>query len=184
MTPSEQWYNRIYFRWTVFPILAHIFSWMTGWSGIALFPILVTVAQYLVFKIHPAVARPGFWFFTLPITFFIWVKWGPYTAYLKSYSIQYGIAAYYAGQCVNALFIPLIIRKQRPDFLLNWILSNLVAAVVWLVLYKLVMAGRSEEAFSVAGQAAMFIIYPAIGLIANGVSGFFLTTTLIINRLE
>ena len=177
----NSWQSNVYIRWTVLPVLAHILSWMTGWMGIVLFPALVTVAQYLVFKSHPDIARPGFWFVTLPVTFFVWIKWGPYGSDLKSDSILHGVMAYYAGQLINVLFIPLIIRKERPDFLLNWIMCTLIAGMVWVGLYRLVLAGWLGGKFSPAGGVAMFILYPAIALIANGVSGFFLKSKLIIN---
>lgn len=168
-----EWHKSLNFRWIALPVLAHVFSWMTGIGGIFLFPILVTVAQYLIFNIHPAVARPGAWFFTLPITFFIWVKWGPVMTYSKPNGILYGVIAYYAGQLINALFIPLIIKKGRPELLLNWIGCNVVTLLVWIVLYWFTtgLAGNTSNG---AWILAQFIIYPAIALVANSISSFFL----------
>ncbi len=171
---SYTWHENLHFRWIVLPVLAYLFSWMAGWAGIILFfPILVTVAQYLVFRVHPAVARPGFWFITLPVTFYIWVKWGPALTYSKPDGIYSGVVAYYVGQLINSLFIPLIIKERKPEYLLKWILSTVAAAAAWLGLYGLVEGSLTASKHSPAGGLAMFIIYPAIALIANGVSGFF-----------
>ena len=176
------WHNNLYFRWTALPVLAHLFSWMTGMGGIILFPVLVTIAQYLILKIHPAVVRPGIWFFTLPLTFFIWVKWGPVPGASRSGDvILNGVNAYYLGQLVNTIFIPLVIRKEKSAFLLNWLLSMVVAWVVWIVLYKLLITVWSGDKLSNAGNFVLttFIMYPAIALTANAVSGFVLES----NRL-
>lgn len=174
------WHNNLHLRWTVLPVLAYVFSWMTGWAGIVFFPVLITVAQYLIFKIHPAVAQPGFWFLTLPITFYVWVKWGPVITYSQPNGILSGVVAYYAGQILNSLFIPLIIKPGKPEFLLNWLLSNLVTGLIWMGLYKLFIAGWSTTEIPTAGNLAMLIIYPTIALVANGVSGFVFKNSLII----
>ena len=181
MTPSDEWYTSIHFRWTVLPVLAYMFSWMIDWGVLLLFPILITVAQYLIFNVHPAVARPGFWFVTLPITYYIWIKWGPVITHSQPNGILSGVIAYYAGQCINTLFIPLIIKVEKPEFLLNWLLSNLVAGLIWMGSYKLFIAGWPTTEIHNAGNAALFIIYPAIALAANGLSGFVLKNSLIIN---
>ena len=175
MAPSDEWYNNIRFRWIVLPVLAYVLSWSAGIAGPALFPILVPVAQYLIFKVHPAVARPGFWFFTLPITYFAWVKWGPVMTYSQPNGIYYGVAAYYASQLINTLFIPLIIKKGRPEFILNWMIGTAVNGVVWLALYWLFKTNWSEDESRTAGSIALYFIYPAIALVANGVSSFFFT---------
>ena len=171
---STSWQRNVYLRWTLLPVLAHVVSWMAGFVGLIIFPILVTFAQYLILKPHPAIDRPGRWFLTLPITFFIWVKWGPYVADLRSHNIQYGVAAYYAGQLINALFIPLLIKAGKPEFLLNWFIGTLVAAIVWVSLYGLFIAGHPGNTFNTSGEYAIFIIYPTITLIANAISGSFL----------
>ncbi|QHW00725.1 hypothetical protein [Spirosoma endbachense] len=170
--------DRLYQRWVLLPVLAHMLSFMAGIVGIVLFPILVTVAQYLVFRSHPAVARPGLWFVTIPVTFFIWMKWGPYLATIKQQTIQNGVVAYYIGQLINTLFIPLIIRKEKPEFLLSWILSNLVAGIVWIILYDFATNWLGVQ-YSVEGNTALFILYPTIALLANSVSGFFLTNRMV-----
>ncbi|GAB4020001.1 hypothetical protein GCM10028808_59690 [Spirosoma migulaei] len=167
------WYNNLYFRWTALPVLAHMFSWMTGIGGVLLFPILITVAQYLIFKVHPAVARPGFWFVTLPITFICWVKWGPFITSTQSGGIIQGVTAYYIGQLVIALFIPLIIKPERPEFLLNWIGCTITSGLGWVVLYWFV-TGMQGNKVNIPGNVTIFLIYPAIALIANSASGFFL----------
>lgn len=171
---SETWHENLHFRWIVLPVLAHLFSWIAGWAGIILlFPILITVAQYSLFRIHPAVARPGYWFITLPITFFIWVKWGPALTFSKPNGIYSGVAAYYAGQLINSLFIPLIIKEWRSEYLLRWIIGMIAAATVWLGLYGLVENNFPADKLSPAGGLAMFVVYPVIALIANGISSFF-----------
>lgn len=168
------WHENLYFRWTVLPVLAHLLSWMTGVGGIILFPILLTVAQYLILNVHPAVNKPGAWFFTLPLTFFIWVKWGPYISTNKTGDAVFnGVNAYYVGQLVNALFIPLAIRKEKSAFLLNWLLSHAVAWVSWIVLYKLLITAWPVDKLNSSGLA-LFIVYPAIALIANAVSSLVL----------
>lgn len=175
------WHNNLHLRWTVLPVLAYVFSWMGGWGILFFFPILATIAQYLVFRVHPAVAQSGYWFFTLPVTFYVWVKWGPVVTYSQPNGILSGVVAYYGSQCINTLFIPLIIKTGKPEFLLNWLLSNLVAGLIWMGLYKLFIAGWPATEVSTAGNAAMLMVYPAIALVANGLSGFILKNTLIIN---
>lgn len=178
MDSSTEWYTNIRFRWIVLPVMAYILSWSVTWGVLWLFPVLVTVSYYLIFSVHPAVARPGFWFFTLPVTFYIWAKWGPAIAHLHSNGVYYGVLAYYLGQLANTLFIPLMIHKGQPEFLLNWIVSNLAALVVWLSCYKLFIAGWVGNEVAVAGDTALFITYPAIALAANGISSFFFTKSL------
>lgn len=176
------WHENLSFRWIVLPVLAHLFSWMTGVGGVLLFPVLLTIAQYLILKIHPAVVKPGIWFITLPLTFFIWVKWGPYISTDKTGdAISNGVNAYYVGQLVNALCIPLIIRKEKLVFLLNWLLSMVVAWVAWILLYKLLVAGQLvDKPGSISSfTLKVYLIYPTIALIANAVSSFVLTN----NRL-
>ena len=162
------WYSSVYFRWTVFPILAHVLSWMTGIMGYLLFPILVTIAQYLIFKSHPAVNRAGAWFFTLPITFFIWLKWGPAT---PAHSILSGVIAYYAGQLLNTLFIPLIVRPEHWVIILNWLCSTIIAGIVWVILYKtLVFMVPDWNDLRRSSYSAVLTVYPMIALLANGIS--------------
>ncbi len=175
MASSNEWHNSLRFRWIVLPVLAYVLSCVAGMLGMLLFPVLVTVVQYLIFKIHPAVARPGFWFFTLPITYFAWVKWGPVMTYAQPNGIYYGVTAYYAGQLFNTVFIPLIIHKGKPEFILNWLIGNAVSAVVWLALYWLFRNNWSGNESRTAGDIALYFIYPAIALMANGVSSFFFT---------
>ncbi|GAB4051303.1 hypothetical protein [Spirosoma litoris] len=167
------WHNNLRICWIVLPVLAHILSWLTGMGGIFFFPILVTIAQYLIFKIHPAVARPGFWFLTLPITFYCWMKWGPVITYNKSGGIIQGVTAYYMGQLINAFFIGLIIKPGRSDFLINWIWCTALSGIGWITLYWLTtdwIGSPSNEAKS----SSLFIVYPTIALLANSASSFFL----------
>lgn len=177
---AYNWHNNLHVRWIVLPVLAYMLSWIGGWAGILLFfPVLVTVAQYLILTIHPAIARPGFWFFTLPITFFIWVKWGPALMYAKPNGIVYGVAAYYGGQLINTLFIPLISRKEKANFLLNWIIGNLVAGTAWLVLHNLSTTIWSADKSVLSREFGMYVIYPAIALLSNYISSFFFTRKLL-----
>ncbi|GAB3808352.1 hypothetical protein GCM10028819_47240 [Spirosoma humi] len=71
------------------------------------------------------------------------------------------------------LFIPLIIKQGRPELLLNWIGCNVVTLLAWIVLYWFT-TGFAGSTPNVAGNLAQFIIYPAIALIANTISSFFL----------
>jgi hypothetical protein len=106
------------------------------------------------------------------------VKWGPYLATVKQQTIQNGVVAYYVGQLINTLFIPLIIRKEKSEFLLNWILSNLVAGIVWIILYDFATNWLGLQ-YSIEGNTALFILYPTIALLANSVSGLFLTNRMV-----
>lgn len=170
-----EWHNSLSFRWIALPVLAHFFSWMTGMGGVILFPILVTVAQYLIFKVHPAVSRPGFWFATLPVTYYVWVKWGPVMTYSQPNGILQGVTAYYAGQLINALFIPLIIKPGRPELLLNWLVCTTITATVWLGLCWLTTGWMGKQLTNAsAWSLAQFLVYPTIALIANSVSNLFL----------
>ncbi|QMW03686.1 hypothetical protein [Spirosoma foliorum] len=164
------WHNNLRMCWIVLPVLAHIISWLTGMGGIFFFPILITIAQYLIFKIHPAVARPGLWFLTLPLTFFIWMKWGPFIDYLKPDGVLHGVMAYYAGQLVNALFIPLVAQKERPEFLLNWLICTSITALSWLGAYWVAIHWLGIDEL----HYGLFIMYPTIALLANWISSFFL----------
>ncbi|GAB2514387.1 hypothetical protein [Spirosoma aerophilum] len=169
----HQWHNNLTFRWIALPVLAHLLSWMMGIIGIALFPILVTVAQYLIFTIHPAVSRPGAWFFTLPITFYVWTRWGPVVTYLQPGGILYGVIGYYAGQLINTLFIPLISKEGRPELLLNWLGCNIVTLLVWIVLLG-VMTGSTESSSHATNALYQYVLLPAIALAANFTSSLFL----------
>lgn len=167
------WHENLYLRWTVLPVLAHLFSWMTGIGGLLLFPILLTVAQYLILRRYPATCRAGAWFFTLPLTFFIWIKWGPFNAVNQGGdAIFRGVIAYYVGQFLNTAFIPLVIKKQRPKLLVSWLLSQAVAFTIWVVLYKLLVTTwpnfLDKREFS---SSSIWVIWPSIALIANAVSG-------------
>ena len=164
----------VHFRWMVLPVLAHVFSWMTGTLGIVLFPILLTVAHYLVFKIHPAVSRPAAWFFTLPVTYFIWVKWGPAIVSTHPNGIQWGIIAFYISQFINTLFIPLIIREEQPELLLKWLTVNTVSLIAWIGLYSIFLKiVPTWHGLIVSNNLALLIVYPAFGLLTNWLSGFF-----------
>ena len=171
------WHNNLYFRWTVLPVLAHLLSWMTGIGGVFLFPVLLTVAQYLILRIHPSVIRPGAWFFTLPVTFYIWLKWGPLPGtYTSGGGIFKGVVGYYVGQLLNTAFIPLVMRKGKPELLLGWLLSQATAFVSWIVLYKVIFHNYSatlEKASFFPWSA--WLIYPVIALISNAIGGFILT---------
>ena len=175
------WHENLYFRWTALPVLAHLLSWMTGMGGIVLFPILITVAQYLILNVHPSVSKPGYWFFTLPLTFFVWMKWGPFPGNQTGDSVLSGVNGYYLGQLLITLFLPLILKKGRASFLLNWLLSMALAWVIWIMLYKLTGIGLSVDRPGDTSSFAVkvYLIYPIIALIANAVSGFVLTS----NRL-
>ncbi|MBN8824947.1 MULTISPECIES: hypothetical protein [unclassified Spirosoma] len=173
------WHNSLRLRWMVLPVLAYVASWMVAWGVFLFFPILVTVAQYLIFKIHPAVRRPGVWFLTLPVTFYIWTKWGPAMTYSQPNGIMHGVMAYYIGQIINTLFIPLITTRGRPELLLNWLMGCLAAATIWLVSYKLFIADWQADKLSPTRNLALYGIYPGIALIANGVSSFFFTKQII-----
>jgi hypothetical protein len=169
------WYESLNFRWITLPVLAHEFSWMTGIGGIILFPILVTVAQYLIFKVHPAVVRPSAWFFTLPITLFVWLKWGPFTSYTQPNGVIYGVMAYYAGQLINALFTPLISKPERSDLLLNWFVCTSITVLTWIGLYWVIAHLTNLASKDVSNYGfSQFILYPAIALFANYISSFFL----------
>ncbi|WP_020601764.1 hypothetical protein [Spirosoma spitsbergense] len=181
------WHENLSFRWIALPVLAHLFSWMTGVGGILLFPVLITIAQYLILKIHPAVVKPGIWFITLPLTLFIWVKWGPYISTNRTGdAVLNGVNAYYVGQLVNALCIPLIIRKEKPVFLLNWLLSTAIAWVAWIILYKLLVTGQSVDKPGNTSSFTLkvYLIYPIIALIANAISSLVLTNNRLLIKNE
>ncbi|MFD2571722.1 hypothetical protein ACFSUS_13840 [Spirosoma soli] len=172
---SYDWHNSLNFRWIALPVLAHLFSSMTGIGGIFLFPIFITVAQYLIFKIHPAIGQPGIWFVTLPVTFYIWIKWGPFMTYTQPDGIVRGVLAYYAGQLINAFFIPLIIKPGRPELLLNWLVCTSITALIWVGLYWLIAHSTNLASKDVSNYGfSQFILYPAIALVANSISSFFL----------
>jgi|GEM_PF-5929892 len=175
MIHIKECYNSVRCRWIALPILAHILGWMTGWFGLLSFPVLVTIAQYMIMKVHPSVAHPKRWLITLPITILVWVKWGPYTTYTEEYLVMGGVAAYYAGQLVNTVFIPLVSKPEKPEFLIDWLVANSVAAGLWLALYYVVAIGLFAGRFAYASPLAMFIVYPLIALVANWLSSFFIT---------
>ncbi|WP_461104080.1 hypothetical protein [Spirosoma koreense] len=174
MASSDNLSNRIYWHWTVLPVLAYLLSWSAGLASLIAFPILVTVAYYLLFRIYPGVSRPGYWFFTLPVTFFIWVKWGPAITYSRPDGILTGVMAYYAGQLINTFLIPLLLERGKPELLLRWVISTSIAAFIWLILLRLIGIVWLMIQLN-SSDLAIYFIYPSIALVANGISGFFLT---------
>ncbi|QIP16110.1 hypothetical protein G8759_27480 [Spirosoma aureum] len=103
---------------------------------------------------------------------------GPYLVTVKQQTIHNGVVAYYVGQLINTLFIPLIIRAGKPEFLLKWILSNVVAGIVWIILYDFATNWLGLP-YNIEGNTALFILYPTIALLANSVSGLFLINRMI-----
>lgn len=88
--------------------------------------------------------------------------------------ILQGITAYYAGQLINALFIPLIIKPGRPELLLNWLVCTAVTAAVWLGLFWLTTGWLGNQ-YNPASGLLQYVIYPVIALIANSVSSLILS---------
>jgi hypothetical protein len=168
--------QRIYRAWVFTPIVAHILSGLTGFASVLLFPILVTVGYYIFFKQYPSFAHPARWFFTLPLTFYIWVKWGPAITSLDNHNILPGVVTYYIGQFINAFAIPLLSSEDYSDDFIGWLVAQSAALIIWLVAHTLLTNSTSSYY-----SYEYFIIYPVIGLIAQSLSGFFLFGRYIIN---
>src|SRR5438094_549170 len=103
---KSDWSSQIYYRWVFLPVLMFLLSLLTGWGMFIVFPILITIAYCLTLKQYEAVKRPALWFITLPITAYIWIRWGPmqYVSNKDPNSLLFGVMAYYGSQMVNAFF--------------------------------------------------------------------------------
>lgn len=165
--PEEQ--RRAYLIWVFAPAASHIVSGSI--VTLFLFPILVTVSQYFLFRQEQLFDRAFLWFIILPAAFTVWIKAGPVMNEYKHNGISHGAIAYYVGQLSGSFIIPFMTQSQRTDRVIGWIVANVAAMLIWLSLYSLV-EGRTHRNFDLA----YFVIYPLISLIAHGLSGFFLFT--------
>jgi hypothetical protein len=164
LTAEQQ---RAYLIWVFAPAAAHIISGSI--ITLLLFPILVTISQYFLFRQYPFVNRTFLWFIVLPAAFMVWIKAGPVMNEHKPNGISHGVIAYYISQLCGSLIIPFMTQYERADRVIGWIVSNLTAMIIWLTLYSLL-----KDSMPSNFDFAYFIAYPAISLIAHGLSGFFL----------
>ena len=164
--------NRTYQCWTFLPTLFFVLSWLTGMLSMAIFPILLTVAQFLALKKHPATIRSSLWFITLPLTYYVWIKWGPPAQLNKPDGIFDGVIAHYAAQLLACYCLLFVMSRDSVSAVFRWFGSTLIAGAIWLTLYKITVhyVGHLPP----AGGFSVFIMYPLVSLIANGISGFFL----------
>lgn len=159
--------QRAYLIWVFAPAAAHLVSGSI--ITLFLFPILVTISQYFLFRQSPFSSRTLLWFIILPVAFVVWIKEGPVMNEHKPNGIFHGVLAYYIGQLCGSFIIPFMTQYERADRVIGWIMSNLIAMIIWLTLYSL-LKGSVPSLFNFA----YFITYPAISIAAHGISGFFL----------
>ena len=176
LTDQPQWLNQVYYRWVFLPVLAHLLSFLTGLGMVLFFPLSVTIAHYLTLKQYEAVRRPALWFMTLPVTLFIWFRWGPihYLSLDQPNGILYSVGAYYGGQLLNAFLIPFMTQKHPfsmafttnpagTELTMRWLLATTLSAGIWVTLYSLFTEFANELATTerrMAGNLSMLIIIP------------------------
>jgi len=148
--------QRIYCAWVFGPVVALMLSLPTGYVAILLFPFLLTVGYYVFFNQYSSARHPAWYLLTLPLTVYIWLRWGLATGNLPL------LLAYHVGQLINSFTIPLIFKEDYTDTFIGWLVAHTAALLVWLVLHALLHPHDD------------FLAYVVIGLIAQSLSGFFL----------
>ncbi|CCH55325.1 hypothetical protein BN8_04577 [Fibrisoma limi BUZ 3] len=167
--------NSMYQRWTLLPLAAFVLSWLFGIASIVVFPLLLTTAQYLTLRKHPAVSRPALWFITAITTTYSWIKWGPVSRFSTPVDISETIMTHYAGQIVNSLCILFIVPNEPIETLVRWFGSTLLDAIIWLGLYNLLrQAAPDFTGINHTTGILPFLTYLIISLLAHSVSGLLL----------
>ncbi|QJD77289.1 hypothetical protein [Spirosoma rhododendri] len=146
----------IYCAWVFAPIVALALSLAAGLAAILLLPLLLTVGYYVFFRQYSSARHPAWCFLTLPLTVYIWLRWG------LDDSVLPVVLAYYVSQLINSFTIPLIFKEDYTDTYIGWLVAHTAALLVWLVLHALLRPHDN------------FFAYTIIELIAQSLSGFFL----------
>ena len=157
--------------WLWGPIVAFYLSWIGVWLSIVLFPILLTVVQYLSFKNNPAVSKPHLWLFWMVPTTYLWIKYGPVASYPDSFGIGRGVVNYYAGQ---VMAISVLMFMISPKFIYYWIIGNMLAALLWYGCYLIPFYLNAPIWLSGNFGPALYLFFPVISLLSNAVTGYFL----------
>lgn len=154
--PLSEEQQCIYCAWVFGPVVAHLLSMPAGFAAVLYFPLLLTIGYYVFFNQYSSARHPAWFFLTLPLAVYIWVRWG------FDDSVLPVILAYYAGQLISSFTIPLIFKEDYTDTFIGWLVAHTAALLVWLVLHALLHPHDD------------FLAYVIIGLIAQGLSGVFL----------
>lgn len=165
------WQSHWFQYWIWGPIAAYYLSWSTGWLTIILFPILLTVVQYLSLKNNAAVSKPHLWLFWMVPTTYLWIKFGPVPPYANSFGVGRGVVNYYAGQVMATVLLMFMVK---PAAIYYWILGNVLAALLWYgCYYSPFLLGAPRWLATNFGPATYFF-FPAISLLSNAITGYFL----------
>lgn len=148
--------QRVYCAWVFTPVVALILSVPAGYAFVLLLPLLLTIGYYVFFNQYSSARQPAWWFLTLPLTVWIWLKWG------FADSVLSVVFAYYAGQLINSFTIPLIFKEDYTDTFVGWLVAHAAALLIWFIIHALLQPHDD------------FLAYMIIGLIAQSLSGFFL----------
>ena len=178
---SFNWKDDWFQYWLWGPVAAYYISWVTDLFGLLLFPVLLTIAQYLSFRKNPFVSKPQLWFYWIIPATYIWLKFGPTTSYSGPFGVGQGILNYYAGQSVATALL-MFMTKIKLTY--HWIVGNILAALLWFGCYYIPFMLDAPRWLSANYNFALYLFFPTISLLSNAVTGYFLYLSTRVNQGE
>lgn len=169
--PSFDWKADWFQYWVWGPIAAYYLSWTTGFLSVLLFPILLTIAQFMSFKKNPFISKPRRWFYWLIPALYVWSKFGPIPPHSGSFGVAQGVLNYYMGQSVATAVLMFMTDSRLLHY---WILGNLLAALLWFGCYYVAFLLDAPKWLSANSGFAIYLFFPVISVLSNAVTGYFL----------
>lgn len=157
--------------WLWGPIVAYYLSWATGIVGLMVFPVFLTIAQFVSFSKNSFINKPHRWFYWLIPATYIWLKFGPIPPHSGSFGVGQGVLNYYAGQAMATSVLMFMIS---PKFIYYWIIGNMLAALLWYGCYSIPFYLDAPAWLSGNFGPALYLFFPVISLLTNAVTGYFL----------